>query len=150
MSSTPTPVLNQQSYTSRKPVIPSALADTLCADLGLSVLLEKINTALGTSYTQLTGGVYSALEDCILKNYDFGTAYARLRPFWYESLTTVVDELSNREVRYRKVLQDVLAEDRIISTRVPPRRVWDLYSNRVVPYWVARQWPWGDITFMDG
>ncbi len=143
MSSTPTPVLNQQSYTSRKPVIPSALADTLCADLGLSVLLEKINTALGTSYTQLTGGVYSALEDCILKNYDFGTAYARLRPFWYESLTTVVDELSNREVRYRKVLQDVLAEDRIISTRVPPRRVWDLYSNRVVPYWVARQWPWG-------
>ncbi|PBK64638.1 hypothetical protein ARMSODRAFT_844999, partial [Armillaria solidipes] len=22
-------------------------------------------------------------------------------------------------------------------------RVWDLYSNRVVPYWVANKWPWG-------
>ncbi|KAK0184102.1 hypothetical protein F5146DRAFT_938937, partial [Armillaria mellea] len=25
---------------------------------------------------------------------------------------------------------------------VPPRRVWDLYSNRVVPWWVACQNPW--------
>ncbi|PBK62233.1 hypothetical protein ARMSODRAFT_842343, partial [Armillaria solidipes] len=24
-----------------------------------------------------------------------------------------------------------------------PRRVWDLYANRVVPYWVARKHPWG-------
>ncbi|KAK0443374.1 uncharacterized protein EV420DRAFT_1649307 [Desarmillaria tabescens] len=139
------PVRSQQSYTGRKPVIPSTLADTPCANFTVQKLLKKFNTTLGTSYTRPTGGVYSALEDCISKNYDFGTAYAHLRPFWndLEKLTTIVDELSNREVRYQKMLQDVLVEDRIISTSVPPRRVWDLYSNRVVPYWVARQWPWG-------
>ncbi len=75
------PVLNQQSYTGRKPVIPSALANTLCADFGISGLLEKFNTTLGTLYNQLTGGVCAVLEDCILKNYDFGTAYAHLHLF---------------------------------------------------------------------
>ncbi|KAK0438814.1 hypothetical protein EV421DRAFT_2021134 [Armillaria borealis] len=138
------PVLNQQSYSGRKPVIPSALADTLCADLSISGLLEKFNTALGTSYTQLTGGVCSALKDCILKKYDFGTAYARLRLFWNhfkfkKKLATIVDELSDREVQHQKMLQDVLVKDRILYFRVPPRRVWDLCSNRVVSWSIARQ-----------
>lgn len=141
------PVLNQQSYTGRKPVIPSALANTLCADLSISELLEKFNAALGTSYNQLTGGVCSVLEDCILKNYDFGTAYACLRPFWNhfrfkKKLATIVDELSNREVRQQKMLQDVLVEDKILVSYVPPRRIWDLCSNRVVSWPVTHQ-EWG-------
>ncbi len=37
--------------------------------------------------------------------------------------------------------EDVLVNKRIIDTYVPPRCVWDLYSNRVVPWWVARKWP---------
>ncbi|PBK64617.1 hypothetical protein ARMSODRAFT_845515, partial [Armillaria solidipes] len=31
--------------------------------------------------------------------------------------------------------------NRIINSWLRPRRVWDLYSNRVVPWWVARQLP---------
>ncbi|KAK0430116.1 hypothetical protein EV421DRAFT_1938014, partial [Armillaria borealis] len=27
--------------------------------------------------------------------------------------------------------------------RVPPRQVWDLYANRVVPYWAPGAFPWG-------
>ncbi|SJL08095.1 uncharacterized protein ARMOST_11457 [Armillaria ostoyae] len=136
-------VPKQRSYTGRKPVIPSALADTLCADLSIiQELLEKLNTVLGTSYTLGTAGVRSVLEDCISKKYDFGTAYAHLRPFWYSDLTTTVDDLCEREVQYRRMLEDVLVNDIIIYPRVPPRRVWDLYSNRVVPWYVARQRPW--------
>lgn len=75
------PVLKQRSYTGRKPAIPSALAATLCTDLGIQRLLEKLNTTLGTSYTLFTAWVYSVLGDCILENRDFGTAYAYLRPF---------------------------------------------------------------------
>ncbi|KAK0451289.1 uncharacterized protein EV420DRAFT_710101 [Desarmillaria tabescens] len=41
------------------------------------------------------------------------------------------------------MVQDVLVEDRIIYPSLPPRRVWDLYSNRVVPWWIVRRWPWG-------
>ncbi|PBK64610.1 hypothetical protein ARMSODRAFT_918102, partial [Armillaria solidipes] len=44
--------------------------------------------------------------------------------------------------RDSKMREDVLVNKRIIWKEVPPRRVWDLYSNRVVPWWVARTWPW--------
>ncbi len=103
--------------------------------------MAQLNAILGTSYTLCTAGVRSVLEDCISEKYDFGTAYARLRPFWYGDLATLVDDLSEREVQYRRMLQDVLVNDRIIYPHVPPRRVWDLYSNRVVPWCVARQRP---------
>ncbi|PBK64767.1 hypothetical protein ARMSODRAFT_1022753 [Armillaria solidipes] len=79
MASTPVP--KQQSYTGKKPVISFTLADTLCSDLGIQGLLEKLNTILGTSFTMFTSSVYSVLEDCILQKWDFGTAYAYLRPF---------------------------------------------------------------------
>ncbi|PBK59408.1 hypothetical protein ARMSODRAFT_966930 [Armillaria solidipes] len=135
-------VPKQWSYTGRKPIIPSALADTLCDNLTIQGLLDQLNTILSTSYTLGTAGVRSVLEDCILKEYDFGTAYACLRPFWYGDLTTTVDDLSEREVQYRRMLEDVLVNDRIIYPHVPPRRVWDLYSNRVVSWCVARRRPW--------
>ncbi len=38
--------------------------------------------------------------------------------------------------------QDVLVNNKIISRLLPPRRLWDLYSNRVAPWWVAREYPW--------
>lgn len=34
-------------------------------------------------------------------------------------------------------LQSILVHDRITQQNVPPRRVWDLRANRVVPYWVS-------------
>ncbi len=37
--------------------------------------------------------------------------------------------------------QDVLVNNKIISRWLPPRRLWDLYSNRVVPWWVAHEYP---------
>ncbi|KAK0430076.1 hypothetical protein EV421DRAFT_2065775 [Armillaria borealis] len=37
--------------------------------------------------------------------------------------------------------RDVLVNNRITISLLRSRRVWDLYSNRVVPWWVARQWP---------
>ncbi|PBK64607.1 hypothetical protein ARMSODRAFT_843440, partial [Armillaria solidipes] len=33
------------------------------------------------------------------------------------------------------------ADNKIIKNALPPRRVWDLFSNRVVPWWVVRQYP---------
>ncbi len=77
---------------------------------------------------------YPILGYFISQKYDFGTAYAYLRPFWYNNLTAIADDLPKRKVQHREMLQDVLIEDRIISLHVPPRRIWDLYSNRVVPW----------------
>ncbi|KAK0457576.1 uncharacterized protein EV420DRAFT_1309817 [Desarmillaria tabescens] len=36
----------------------------------------------------------------------------------------------------------MLVEKNILDGDVPPRRVWDLHANRVVPWWVARKCPW--------
>ncbi|KAK0457587.1 uncharacterized protein EV420DRAFT_1271410 [Desarmillaria tabescens] len=36
----------------------------------------------------------------------------------------------------------MLRNKKIIDGDTPPRRVWDLHANQVVPWWVARKLPW--------
>ncbi|PBK58652.1 hypothetical protein ARMSODRAFT_967555 [Armillaria solidipes] len=136
-------VPNQRRFKGRKPVIPSSLSDTPCRVLGVVGLLAMLNTILNTSYTLHTAWIYSLLGAFIVKDSDLGTAYAYLRRFWYRrDFTDVEDELRTREERDLMMREDVLVNTRIISEMVPPRRVWDLYSNRVVPWWAARGWPY--------
>ncbi|KAK0499338.1 hypothetical protein EDD18DRAFT_1440987, partial [Armillaria luteobubalina] len=132
------PVLKQRSYTGIW-VISSALADTLCVDLGVNGVLKELNTALGTSYK--LGSVNSILEPYIAQNVDFGTAYAYLRPYWM-GIRGIEYELRTREVQDREMRRNVLTDCWITKWDVPPRRVWDLCANRVVPYWVARSRRW--------
>ncbi|KAK0440888.1 uncharacterized protein EV420DRAFT_1130194 [Desarmillaria tabescens] len=135
------PVLAQRSYTGRR-VIPSTLANTLCISLGAGRVSEKLNMTLGTSYT-LDGYPISKsfLDSCIKRNHDFGTAYAHSQRSNDKAI--IRGDLCKREVRDRKMRQAVLCDGRISKKEVPPRRVWDLGANRVVPYWVAANRPWG-------
>ncbi len=87
------PVPKQQSYTGRKPIISSSVADTLCAELGVVGILEKLNIILGTSYTLEMRSLCSVLEGYIVKDYDFGTAFSYLRRFWYDDLTDIENTL---------------------------------------------------------
>ncbi|KAK0430081.1 hypothetical protein EV421DRAFT_2091210 [Armillaria borealis] len=136
-------VPNQCRFTGRKPVIPSSLSDTPCRVLGVAGLLATLNTILNTSYILHTAWIYSLLGAVITKDSDFGTAYAYLRPFWYRhDFTDVEDELRTCEEQDLMMREDVLVNTKIISKMVPPRRVWDLYSNRVVPWWAAQGWPY--------
>ncbi|SJL18495.1 uncharacterized protein ARMOST_22085 [Armillaria ostoyae] len=133
------PVLEQRSYTGAF-VIPSALANTPCADLGVIGFVEKLNAALGTSHT--ADKVYPALNSIFYfykrQNYDFGTAYAHFYGV-YGSAAINLRGLRKKEGRDQKMRQDALGDGRITDCTVPPRRVWDLEANRVVPYWVARK-----------
>ncbi len=87
--------------------------------------------------------IYSLLGVFITRDSDFGTAYAYLRPFWYRhDFTDVEHELCAREEWDSNMWEDALVNKRIITRYMPPRRVWDLYSNRVVPLWAARGWPY--------
>ncbi|KAK0431317.1 hypothetical protein EV421DRAFT_2041320 [Armillaria borealis] len=135
-------VPKQKSYTGRKPIISSSVADTLCAKLGVVGILQKLNIILGTSYTQEMRSLCSLLEGYIIKGYDFGTAFSYLRPFWYNGLLNIEDKLHTREAWDQQMRQDVLVNNKIISPLLPPRHVWDLFSNRVVPWWAARKYPW--------
>ncbi len=84
----------QQTYTGTKPVIPAILANAPCTIFGLRGLSEQLNTTLGTSLTFDTLALSSLLEDCIAKNYDFGTTYGFLRSAWYtEDWTSIPDKI---------------------------------------------------------
>ncbi|PBK76411.1 hypothetical protein ARMSODRAFT_969128 [Armillaria solidipes] len=133
-------VAKQRAFTSRKPVISSRLADTPCATFGTQGLLDKLNTTLGTSYRLYSLDnpfLSSFLDDCITNGYDFGMAYSCFRRIWYtDNWSTIQDKLCRQEKWDREKRQKALVGHRIVSVWLQPRRVWDLYSNRVVPYWM--------------
>ncbi|KAK0500943.1 hypothetical protein EDD18DRAFT_1280248 [Armillaria luteobubalina] len=143
----------QRAYTGRKPVITSHLANTPCATLGVQGLLDQLNATLATSYSLDNLFLSSLLEDCIKDGYDFGLAYSHLRRIWYiDDWSTVQDVLWRWRDEDQKMRQKALVDNRIVNPRLPPRRVWDLYSNRVMPWWLKsragkcdrykyRQWP---------
>ncbi|KAK0447540.1 hypothetical protein EV421DRAFT_1900920 [Armillaria borealis] len=127
------PVLMQRSYTGKR-VVSSALADTLARiDFGI-----KLG---GTLYT-IDSAVISVLNSYIVQNLDFGIAYAFLRPYWNQ-IDTIEYKLRAQEKKDREMRRSVLVDGRITTRHVPARRVWDLYANRVIPYWVACEHPWG-------
>ncbi len=141
-------MLKQRSYTGNRPVIPSALADTPCADLGIGEVFKRLNAILGTSYTlgskvlHLLGIVQlrSILEPYVERNDDFGTVYAHLRRFWYSyDVAAFKRELHIREESDREMRRKVLVHDGITGRDVPSRRVWDPYANRVVSSWAAHR-----------
>ncbi|KAK0436151.1 hypothetical protein EV421DRAFT_2061348 [Armillaria borealis] len=142
------PVLQQRSYTARK-LIPSALANTLCAALGVAGVVEKINEMLDTSYALDRFPVLeSYIESCIKQNFDFGTFYGRFRNFsahneicalaMIDGIERVLRELEEEDTKKRQM---VLCDGKIRTKQVRPRRVWDLHANRVVPYWVTASRP---------
>ncbi|KAK0491810.1 hypothetical protein EDD18DRAFT_1334639, partial [Armillaria luteobubalina] len=128
----------QRRYTRRRPVIPSSLADTPCVTLGVRGVLDRLNETLRTSYTLDILSLRSILENCIEKDYDFGTAYGRLRQIWYiDDWSNIPDDLRRWEENDGERRRKALVGNRIVEPSLPPRRVWDLYSNRVVPWWTV-------------
>ncbi len=114
------PVLKQRSYTGAF-VIPSALANTPCADVSVIGFMENINVALGTSYT--TDEVYPALNSILDfykgQNCDFGTAYAHFRRIGGYITAINLRRLHNDKEEDRKMRQDALGDGRITKSDVP-------------------------------
>ncbi|KAK0458757.1 uncharacterized protein EV420DRAFT_1333904 [Desarmillaria tabescens] len=63
-------------------------------------------------------------------------AYGCLRPIWYtRDWSTIRNTLRKWEEKDREMRRKALVGNRIVKPHLPPRHVWDLYSNRVVPWW---------------
>lgn len=131
-------VSKQRIFTGSVPIISSVLADLPCSALGVPGLLAQLNVILGTSYSlQNTPNLSHLLEHCISQNYDFGTAFARLRPRWFGDWNTILDEMRMDERNDTEMRAAAIGNGCIVHPYLPPRRVWDLYSNRVVPWWIV-------------
>ncbi|KAK0435742.1 hypothetical protein EV421DRAFT_1215582 [Armillaria borealis] len=125
------PVLKQRSYTGR--VLASTTADIPCATLGVDGMLEMLN-AVRPSDSPL----YRACEYFVAEISDLGTAYAYLRPHPHNF--DIDRDITKAHQSDKKMRQD-LVEQSEIGVDAPPRRVWDLHANRVMPYWVSNELP---------
>ncbi|KAJ3527462.1 hypothetical protein NM688_g8124 [Phlebia brevispora] len=127
----------QIKHTTTNPVIPSSLADQPCTDLGVDGLLKNLNKILRTSYSANTPGLSSVLHECMRCEYDFGTAFGRLRRFWDGNFEGLPARLAGLEREDGEMRENALDREHGLITRgsTAPRRVWDTFSNRVLPIW---------------
>ncbi|GJE94698.1 hypothetical protein PsYK624_108690 [Phanerochaete sordida] len=135
--------------------LPNELADVACQSLGKKGLLAELNRIQGTSYDLEIDSLEARLETCVSEGLDFGTAYSYMRPLWAQQNFERLDfsiEIDLSELNFYKMAAQTARmigrRDRSVYTDpfgvmnyIPPRRVWDLYSNRVVDYAVVELWP---------
>ncbi len=102
---------------------------------GVPCFLDRFNSLLRTSYTMNTPSLPFLLDDCITKEYDFGTAYGHLHAVWYtKDWNTVQDELRSCEAEDWEEWQKAVHGNGNVNAYTYPWHVWDLYGNRVVVY----------------
>ena len=116
-------------------------ADRPCRELSVEDMLGTLNSYLGTSY-QIDGDddddslralLSTFIED---QSMDFGTAYGHLRRGWFCDVSRLQSRLSRAQRQHEDLRRNAIKDDLIVNPHIPPRRVWDLYSNRVLPFWV--------------
>ena len=114
--------------------IPDRLGDTPCIDMSVSTLLSVLNSVLGTEHTLHTPGVQDLLEHVRSIARDFGEVYGILCPWWSRDPSTALQRMEQRRREIFELRIGAIRESWIESSRIPPRRVWDLYSNRVLSF----------------
>ena len=118
--------------------ISNELADKLCSSFGVDGLLDKLNGVLGTRY-QMNKNLSSLLTSYVNDNdCDFGQAYGEVRRGWFCDVNRLQDRLRRSASQDLAMRRRAINPERglIVQPRTPPRRVWDLYSNRVLDFWV--------------
>lgn len=128
-------VERQRSFTGPR-VIPSSFADKKYTCSQVQDLLDDLNLIMGTSFP-LSPHLSYLLSICLHRDYDLGLAYSYLRPHWFSDFTTLAARMKKAESDDAALRKHALdpSEKYITNPRLPPRRVWDLYSNRVIPYY---------------
>lgn len=114
--------------------IPNDLADRPRDILDVAAVLHLLNNVLGTPYSLDTPGLQACLEHILHISRDFGEIYGRLRPHWNSDFPVLLSTISQRQQEYEKHQRESLSDRQYLwNPRIYPRRIWDLYSNRVLP-----------------
>ncbi|KAF7796360.1 hypothetical protein EIP86_007537 [Pleurotus ostreatoroseus] len=98
---------------------------------------------MGTNHTLEMPGLAELLGRCVDDRLDLGTAYGRYRPYWSTTsdFTALLDKLREYERVDGEQRKNAMKDGMVIQPNLPPRRIWDLYSNRVCYWYTARpQW----------
>ncbi|KIP04934.1 hypothetical protein PHLGIDRAFT_129202 [Phlebiopsis gigantea 11061_1 CR5-6] len=140
------PLAKTRIYRRAWEILPNAVANIPCQHVTPRELLGYLGTVLHRDL-EYTHEVEECLQLFIDDGYDFGEIYGYLRPWagdlrhaqdansFPAILTAVVIYLRNRRIEDLQLRSSAIVDNRIINPKVPPRRIWDLYSNRVLPYY---------------
>lgn len=139
----PTMALNHNNTPPGPPppkTITPAEAAQPCESIGATALLAKLNDLTHQSHTMADSGVQRAIDWCLSQQFDFGSAYGRLRPLWTSpDISTawakvVTEQQTIDELRASAFFTDAEGRRTLKHPYVlGPRRIWDLCSHRVVP-----------------
>lgn len=122
--------------------IPNALADTPCSAMDLEDVLGKLNSVQGTAYALSELGLRELLDHALRHYRDFGEVYGMLRKTWPGSFFAAVERLQDRAAQVQRRRDNAYRGDAIHDSEIHPRRVWDLFSNRVLPFHAMLQGPY--------
>ncbi|GJE87937.1 hypothetical protein PsYK624_040200 [Phanerochaete sordida] len=125
--------------------IPDELADTPSHKMDSRWLLKTLNAVLSTKYRSNMPGLQNCLAQVLSSSRDFGEAYGTLRPWWSLqagiSFANLFGLMKARRQELRLQWDSAIRDFCITDARLPPRRVWDLFSNRVLPFHTLPRWP---------
>ncbi|KLO09173.1 hypothetical protein SCHPADRAFT_1000432 [Schizopora paradoxa] len=136
----------QKSFTGPSYVLSAEVASARLSGLGLEGILRQMNAILGTE-RKLSTGMHALLHFCNHSFVDFGQAYALLRPRWHMDPSEALENIEMRRKEDQDLRSRALEEDVVVDPNIPPRRLWDLWSNRVVPFWVVQVGPFDEPRF---
>lgn len=124
--------------------IPDSLADLRCPEMSPAAILHLFNKLMNTEVSLDVDGLPEFLASISRASRDFGEAYGKVRSWWPplgdeltpEMLTSGHDALriERCEEAFNALRRDAVQGCSLQMSHIPPRRVWDLYSNRVLPF----------------
>lgn len=119
-------------------ILPSKVANIPCKDATPKALLTRLNFIFETNFS-LTSELEACLTEFIDDGCDIGQVYGYSRPWWpdiihEEEFRTLPAAIRRRRQKDYDLRSAAINSNHITNPYVPPRRVWDLYANRVLPY----------------
>lgn len=131
------PLALKQPFVRQWQVLPSAVADISCCKMTPAQLQNILSLIIG-DHPPFVDSLRAVLSDFIDRGSDLGEVYGHLRALWdylwhTRDVQSHIQNLKETDDKMRKL---AITGGLVTNPSVPPRRVWDLYSNRVLPYYV--------------
>ncbi|GJE97561.1 hypothetical protein PsYK624_137820 [Phanerochaete sordida] len=104
--------------------------------MGVQGLLRQLNDVLGANLMLGHPGLRQCLEYFVKSSMDFGEAYGYLRTMDRTDFERVLQRLADQQQTDEGLRKKAVQGSYIDNADVEPRRVWDVLSNRVLPFYV--------------
>ena len=132
------PLAAERTYSNPWTILPCEIANLPCDGIKPASLLRLLNMIFDTDFT-LTSEAKVCLSEFLDDGCDLGTVYGYLRPWWHSikrkgGFDALRSAIRDRMQDNYKLRAEVVVGSHITKPNIPPRRVWDLYANRVLPY----------------